>query len=412
MALKWVNQNIAAFGGDPRLVTIFGESAGGVSVGDHLLTPHARDYFQQAIMQSGNPLSVFAAVDEGRTNALSRKFLAESGCPLPLVDNYDETFACLQGLNSDAIFVASSNHSQLDSFLPSMDADTPFCFFCRHLLNYETVPLDMSPTKPLLLGANSLEAALFLPFSMPQLFPPFRGDPQDVPLGQVLTQTSGLLRPLLAPLLGRFFVGVDPTDGKQVRHRLLQMVTDLGHVCADRLYIKERLKTKKSSDADIFYYKLDYRSSASPWNRKWVKGAAHTDDLELVFGSPFDVENEKYYNQMDRDVSLGMMKIWTNFAHNASFHLEDRNFRPMSGESGNAGHLLINRDGFHDRDGFPANVCELLGDLPKLYSRIGGLLRTMGVASETISNTKMAARNSMQMMRGLTKSVFSLGRMI
>ena len=52
-ALKWVQRNIAAFGGDPNNVTIFGESAGGVSVHTHLTSPPSRGLFQKAIIQSG-----------------------------------------------------------------------------------------------------------------------------------------------------------------------------------------------------------------------------------------------------------------------------------------------------------------------------------------------------------------------
>jgi para-nitrobenzyl esterase len=52
-ALKWVQQNISAFGGDPKNVTIFGESAGGVAVQSLLTKPAAKGLFKKAIIESG-----------------------------------------------------------------------------------------------------------------------------------------------------------------------------------------------------------------------------------------------------------------------------------------------------------------------------------------------------------------------
>lgn len=57
LALKWIRDNILAFGGDPDNVTLFGQSAGAAAVQYHMISPKSRNLFHRVILQSGSALN-------------------------------------------------------------------------------------------------------------------------------------------------------------------------------------------------------------------------------------------------------------------------------------------------------------------------------------------------------------------
>src|SRR6185369_7132935 len=93
-ALRWVQRNIRAFGGDAGNVTIFGESAGGLSVHSQLASPRAAGLFHKAIVESGayslSQPSLTAAEASGTA------FAAGAGCA-------SQTATCLRSLSVSTI---------------------------------------------------------------------------------------------------------------------------------------------------------------------------------------------------------------------------------------------------------------------------------------------------------------------
>jgi carboxylesterase type B len=101
MVLKWINKNIASFGGDPNLVTIFGESAGGASVTYHMQSKLSKGLFHRGISESGTNLAPWGAVaHKGVARQRAEELGEMMGCDKK---NYNSMITCLRTISAEKI---------------------------------------------------------------------------------------------------------------------------------------------------------------------------------------------------------------------------------------------------------------------------------------------------------------------
>ena len=182
MALKWIHENIAFFGGDPDNVTIIGESAGGGSVCILPLIEGSHKYFHRLISQSGSPL-----VTRSTEEAISctNDLLEEVGC---------KTVADLQKIESTKLVEASGIlalriFAERDGkYLP----ENPYDEYAKGAVK------DI----PILQGCNKDEGGYFAFVMGPELYGPFAADRKSKKLAQITEEEKELVESFLEDAKG------------------------------------------------------------------------------------------------------------------------------------------------------------------------------------------------------------------
>ncbi|MFC7673105.1 carboxylesterase/lipase family protein [Mycolicibacterium sp. GCM10028919] len=283
-ALRWVHDNIAAFGGDPDKVTIAGESAGGMSVCDHLVAPGSKDLFDGAIIQSG-PCQAQLALPEAER--ISVDYARDVGCGDPAT-----AAACLRALPAKQL------RDPVQYFRIGDDA------LSGPVTGTETLPVDPmaafaagdAARVPLLIGSNRDEFTLFLALEY------LRGQdllPAEYP--GVLEQTFGRGADAVA---ARY-----PLDryGGNAPLAYSAAVTDGEFACVD-----QRITADLSRESPVYAYEFNDRNPPMPEPFRTLPfpvGASHSLELRYLF----DVGGAPPLNPAQQTLSDQMIDYWSEF---------------------------------------------------------------------------------------------------
>ena len=299
LALQWIQGNIAAFGGDPSRVTIWGQSAGGASVAAHMISPTSYPYFNGGCMDS-NPITLnFNTLD--LADQLSTRFANILGCT-------PDDLACLQAQTVDNILSAQNAAIEIYPLHP-LNAFMPWLpMVDGSFIPYQPLQAfasgNYNKDVPFVTGTVNNEGLMFID----QAFP------NPVPFSEFVAIIGVIFGPVAPQVLKEY--PVPPSQYNDTRSVMSTLGTDYIFLCP----VRNAIRQMSNYSTNVYYYHFNHAfTNFDPWGPNYpecVGYVCHGSELPYIFNSAEIGHLYTHYVWSSSEAVLAnqISTFWGNFA--------------------------------------------------------------------------------------------------
>lgn len=292
LAMKWVKDNIEAFGGNPDNITIFGESAGGMSVGVQLLMPGSANLFDKAIMQSGPFLTGPLLKTAENANKQGMQYTGNIGC-----SDSDDVLKCLRQQPAGKVTTASgaAQAGLVTEWSPAYRTKV------IPLTAKEALASGEFNQVPVINGTNADEGNLFAYY---------------IEKSGALSDYANV-RKMLISQYGE--AHIDQIEAAYPLDSYRSAAHMYGVIMTDAVFSCPVYETNLMLSAHVPTYAYEFTDQHAPINQQESEaignfGAYHASDIVYVFQTDFDLASPDQLSPAQLKLSDQFQRYWANFA--------------------------------------------------------------------------------------------------